>query len=257
MYRLRNFYRTCNKMQGRKRNSSEMTAEVLNTEHAKRTRLDLSERDSGDTGAASANGPSEHNTTQLRRIHRRHDDPPKHSVVEWIGQHAGTMLCSFIFQRASFDDIEKRPTLQDLGGESEESDDTINRIVDKLLAAAQKLDADEVLQQEINKIDLRISHKSFMTIVKKVFSRGMSWGCAATLFYFAYKLIMRVFTSALTDFMPTLMMWVQEAILFYIVPWISQQGGWTFLLNYIFGETEMDHGPKTLPKRILSFMKLL
>ena len=50
-------------------------------------------------------------------------------------------------QQASFNGIEKQPTLQDLGGKSEESNETITRIVDKLFAAAQKLDADEMLQQ--------------------------------------------------------------------------------------------------------------
>uniref|UniRef100_A0A8C4R2T2 Uncharacterized protein n=1 Tax=Eptatretus burgeri TaxID=7764 RepID=A0A8C4R2T2_EPTBU len=193
MYRLVNFTGTFKKVQGRKRNSDEMTSEVLNTERAKKAHLDLSGGQCGDTGDGSAHRPDGHNTTQPRRIHGRHrDGPPKDSVGEWISQHAGTMLRRFILQQASFNGIEKQPTLQDLGGKSEESNETITRIVDKLFAAAQKLDADEMLQQEINQIPLRMSYKLFMTVVKQVFLRGMSWGCVATLFYFAYKLIMRV-----------------------------------------------------------------
>ena len=78
MYRLVNFTGTCKKMQGRKRNSDEMTSEVLNTERVKKAHLDLSGGHSGDTGEGSSHGPDGHNTTQLRRIHGRHrDGPPK------------------------------------------------------------------------------------------------------------------------------------------------------------------------------------
>uniref|UniRef100_A0A8C4QYW9 Zgc:153993 n=1 Tax=Eptatretus burgeri TaxID=7764 RepID=A0A8C4QYW9_EPTBU len=157
------------------------------------------------------------------------------SVADRISQQAGPLLRRFILDQAESEGVDKRPTLEDLGGQPGElTDKSISEIAQQIKIIGDELNRNAELQQVIKQLPLDSPRELFKKVACEIISDGnINWGRVVTLFYFTYKLIMRAFSHDLMDIVHTLMNWVLELIYDRVVQWIIDQGGWEGVRDYI------------------------
>ncbi|XP_078725514.1 apoptosis regulator BAX-like isoform X2 [Lampetra fluviatilis] len=177
----------------------------------KRDPLPCSERSGGGGGGGDANDRSIESTLQSADSSR---DP--------IIRQARDLLIKFIVDRALAEKgAEAAAALSaeclDVGAEPLE-DRRVVEVADCLKKIADELENNVQLQR----------------VACRLFDDGIfNWGRVATLFYFAYKLVIRAYASCVPDHVKTLLGWMLELIKLYIVPWIKQQGGWEAVIVYV------------------------
>nr|XP_032813859.1 apoptosis regulator BAX-like [Petromyzon marinus] len=207
----------------------ETRGEKIPAPHAGRKRdpFPCSERSGGGGGGGDANDRSSDPTLQSADSSR---DP--------IIRQARDLLIKFIVDRAL---TENGPEVaaaltaecRDVGAEPLE-DRRVVEVANCLKKIADDLENNVQLQRLIQNIPVNSPKDYLFGVACKLFDDGIfNWGRVATLFYFAYKLVIRAYTSCVPDYVKTLLGWMLELIKLYIVPWIKQQGGWEAVIVYV------------------------
>ncbi|XP_078725512.1 apoptosis regulator BAX-like isoform X1 [Lampetra fluviatilis] len=193
----------------------------------KRDPLPCSERSGGGGGGGDANDRSIESTLQSADSSR---DP--------IIRQARDLLIKFIVDRALAEKgAEAAAALSaeclDVGAEPLE-DRRVVEVADCLKKIADELENNVQLQRLLQNIPVNSPKDYLFSVACRLFDDGIfNWGRVATLFYFAYKLVIRAYASCVPDHVKTLLGWMLELIKLYIVPWIKQQGGWEAVIVYV------------------------
>jgi len=83
------------------------------------------------------------------------------------------------------------------------------------------------LQHSINemKVTTDTAYKTFATVVSEIFSDGgVNWGRIVMVFYFAYRLALKVLNEI--PLLEIIIGWVKKFVADKLAAWISSRGGW-------------------------------
>ncbi|CAF0835244.1 unnamed protein product [Didymodactylos carnosus] len=161
------------------------------------------------------------------------DDRAYQTSVEDVSEETRYILEEFILERAADDGVDLglvKPIL-DFDPLSLPQYRQIQMIAQTLRLIGDELDQDIRLKSMVEQVPLHSPYETFSDVAKELFNDGIyNWGRIVTLFYFAYKLIMKSLTEE-TSVMKMIVDWTVRFVREIVAPWIVRKGGWFVILR--------------------------
>lgn len=160
-----------------------------------------------------------------------------------IGNQAKLLLSEFVIDRMKVDGVEGTDCNTVVANLAEsgalvlpDQKNQIRNIAGALKRIGDDLDRDRNLQKMIQKLSIKNPEETFSQVAHEIFIDGIyNWGRVVTLFYFAYKMIIRAIKKQV-DIIKSIIRFVINFITDHIAAWIIERGGWEAVFEY-FGAT--------------------